>query len=116
MMRTCYNCDKDPIVTVNQQAFCEEHAQEELERLKEKEERLRNEFENAKEELENAKEKYNVKNYGELEHQLSVEGRDDITEEDVKEFSEIEDTYIMKREKLSAVEIKKERIENNLAV
>lgn len=113
-MHTCNQCDKDATASVKQEPLCDEHAEERLEELQEKRDRLEEEFEEAKERYNELLDKYDVDSYGQIEHQLNVEGREDIDESDVQAVNEVEDEFAIKREELRGVEVTIENLKRTM--
>lgn len=114
MQRTCSQCDAEAVTTMKQQPFCEECGQEKLEELEAKQEVLEAELDAAEKEYERLQDKYDVNSYGHIEHQLNVEGREDIDEDDVEAVSDAEDALAAKRQELKGVEEKLRHLKQDL--
>lgn len=114
MPRTCSQCTEESVLSHLQEPLCKEHAKQRLEELKEKRDKRKLEFEKTKQHYEDLKNKYNVRSYGHIEHQLNVEGRDDIDEDDVQAVNEAEVEFGAKREKFEGVQKQIERLEQKL--
>jgi sugar-specific transcriptional regulator TrmB len=87
-----------------QEPLCRYHAEVRLSELREKANELESEVKQLKDEYERLCEKYDVQGYGEIEHQLNVEGREDIDESDVQTVNAVESEYAAKRDELNGVE------------
>lgn len=102
------------MVTVNQEPLCEEHARERLDDLEAKQDLLESDVAEIEAKYNQLQEKYDVSGYGELEHQLNVEGREDITEDDVQKMNEVESSVGTRRQELRGVEERIRQLEQGL--
>lgn len=114
MQRTCSQCDSEAVTTMKQQPFCENCGQDKLEELEAKQEVLEAELDAAEKEYERLQDKYDVNSYGHIEHQLNVEGREDIDESDVNAVSDAEDELASTRQELKGIEENIRQLEQGL--
>jgi chromosome segregation ATPase len=103
MERTCSTCDNEATASLQQEPLCQTHAQERLDELKEKQEVAEKEVEALKAEYERVCNKYDVNSYGEIDHQLNVENREDIDEGDVQIVNDAEAELASKQHELDYI-------------
>lgn len=113
-MYTCAHCDNDASASIKQEPLCEEHARERLDTLKSDLAEAEDEYNQTKEEYDSIREEFNVKSYGEAEHQLNVENRDDITEDDVSTINELEVNFGAARERYNHLKRSVEKLGSQL--
>lgn len=112
---TCIRCNSTEIVAgINQKRFCEEHALKYLDELEKEKDHLEEEYNEAKQKYNQLREKFDVDSYGELEHQFNVEGREDITEEDVRNINNAESEFAAARNRFEGVKKKYETLVEQL--
>ena len=90
MNQTCSMCDSEASADLLQEPLCKSHAEERLAELENKKEVKSKELEAAKAEYNRVCDKYDVNSYGEIEHHLNVENREDIDESDVQIVNDAE--------------------------
>lgn len=114
MNQTCSQCDSEAVAALLQEPLCQKHAEERLSGLEAEMANLKENVEELKEKYNQLCEKYDVQSYGEIEHQLNVEGRDDITEADVQKVNEAEAAYTGERHELQGLEKKIENLKRSM--
>lgn len=114
MTRTCSQCDAEATAALLQEPLCQDHAEERLAELEAEASTLEETVQDLKEKYDSLCNKYDVQSYGEIEHQLNVEGREDIDDSDVQAVNEAESEYAAKREELRGVEHKIDNLKRDL--
>lgn len=114
-MYTCAHCENDVEATLKQEPLCQDHAEQRLEQLKSDLKEIEEEFEKAKEKYNKIRDELDVNSYGQAEHQLNVENREDITEHDVNKINEIEVQFSGSREKYKHLKRSVNTLESQLS-
>lgn len=114
MNRSCSQCDTEATTVLKQEPLCREHAEERLESLEEEVDELSDEVQELEDEYNRLCEKFDVDSYGEIDHQLNVEGRGDIDEDDVRAVNNAESEFAGKREELRGLKYMRDKLKRDL--
>lgn len=115
MSPTCSECDSEVEVRVKQRPLCETHATEHLGNLREDKTELQAEVDRLQSEHNDICDKYNVGGYGELEHQFSVEEREDVDESDVDRLNEVDAALAAAKNDLTGIKQTIDKLDAKLA-